>query len=109
MIRSKDIIPTHPGIVLYEEFLKPYGITGSDIAKATGIPNSRLSEIFAGRRSISADTAIRIGKFLNLDPQNFINFQMGYDRVMAEIAFENRTPKLKIKPSPKLKLTPVLA
>ncbi|MDR2844522.1 MAG: HigA family addiction module antidote protein [Puniceicoccales bacterium] len=104
MTNPKDIVPTHPGIVLYEEFLKPYGITAAEITKATGIPSSRLSEIFAGRRSISADTAIRISKFLNLNPQSFINLQSGYDRIMAEIAFENQRPKLKIKPSPKLKL-----
>jgi addiction module HigA family antidote len=102
MAHSHRIIPTHPGIVLWTEFLQPYGITRSEIAKATGIPNSRLTEIFSGRRSISAGTAIRIGKFLNLDPQNFINLQTGYDRIMAEIEFTQQRPPVRILPCPKV-------
>ncbi|MDR3228067.1 MAG: HigA family addiction module antidote protein [Puniceicoccales bacterium] len=102
MTQTHRIIPTHPGIVLWTEFLQPYGITRSEIAAATGIPNSRLTEIFSGRRSISAGTAIRIGKFLNLNPQSFINLQTGYDRIMAEIEFEDQRPPVRITPSPKV-------
>lgn len=94
---STKITLTHPGIILRDEFLTPYGLNASTVAKATGIPNSRLSEIFAGRRGISADTAVRIGKFLGLDPQSFINLQAHYDRVMAEDALERQRPRVHIE------------
>jgi addiction module HigA family antidote len=96
------IKPTHPGIVLHEEFLKPYGISAVEITKATGIPGSRLCKIFAGERSISADTAIRIGRFLGLNPQGFINMQASYDRIMAEIEIASQRPPLRIAQSPKV-------
>lgn len=108
MSTYKRIVPTHPGIILHEEFLKPYGITGADITKATGIPGSRLTKIFAGERSISADTAIRIGRFLGLDPQGFINMQSSHDRIMAEIEIENQRPALRIMRSPKVTSSPQL-
>jgi len=97
MTHSK-ITPTHPGIVLQKEFLEPYGLTAAKIARETGIPASRLCEIFAGRRGITADTAIRLGKLLGLNPQGFVNMQATYDRVMAEIAIEHARPPLRIKP-----------
>jgi len=97
MTHSK-IIPTHPGITLQKEFLEPHGLTAAKIARETGIPASRLCEIFAGRRSITADTAIRLGRLLGLDPQGFVNMQATYDRIMAEIAIENVRPPLRIKP-----------
>jgi addiction module HigA family antidote len=109
MSTHKKIVPTHPGIVVWEEYIKPFGITAKAISEATKIPQSRLSDVFAGRRGISADTAVRLGKFLELDPQFFINFQGNYDRFIAEDALERRVPPLRIKPSPKLKQTALAA
>lgn len=76
---SKPIPLTHPGRILREEFFEPMGITQLAAAKATGIPQSRLSEILAGRRSISADTAARLGRFFQVDPRNWLNLQAAYD------------------------------
>lgn len=70
---------THPGIILREEFFEPLRITQLAAAKATGIPQSRLSEILAGRRSITADTAARLGRFFGVDPRNWLNLQSAYD------------------------------
>lgn len=70
---------THPGIGLREEFFEPLGITQSAAAAATGIPQSRLSEILAGRRSITADTAVRLGRYFNVDPTNWLNLQTHFD------------------------------
>ena len=70
---------THPGIILRDEFFKPMGITQVAAAKATGIPQSRLSEILAGRRSITADTAARLGRFFGVDPRNWLNLQVAFD------------------------------
>ena len=70
---------THTGLILRGEFFEPLGITQLAAAKATGIPQSRLSEILAGRRSITADTAARLGRFFQVDPRNWLNLQATYD------------------------------
>lgn len=70
---------THPGVILREEFFVPMKITQLAAAKATGIPQSRLSEILAGRRAITADTAARLGRYFNVDPRNWLNLQTTYD------------------------------
>jgi len=70
---------THPGILLRHEFFEPLHVTQLAAARATGIPQSRLSEILAGRRAITADTAARLGRFFRVDPRNFLNLQSSYD------------------------------
>jgi antitoxin HigA-1 len=75
---------THPGVILREEFFVPLGITQLAAAKATGIPQSRLSDLLAGRRSITADTAARLGRFFGVDPRNWLNLQVAYDLWMVE-------------------------
>lgn len=70
---------THPGIILHEDFFEPMGITQLAAAKALGIPQSRLSEILSGRRSITADTAARLGRFFGVDPRSWLNLQTAYD------------------------------
>ncbi len=76
---TKKMPLTHPGLILREEFFRPLGIVQLAAAKATGIPQSRLSEILAGRRSITADTAARLGRFFQIDPRNWLNLQAAYD------------------------------
>lgn len=76
---SKRTSLSHPGFILRDEFFIPLGITQLAAAKATGIPQSRLSEILAGRRSITADTAARLGRFFQVDPRNWLNLQAAYD------------------------------
>jgi addiction module HigA family antidote len=69
----------HPGIILRTEFFKPMAITQLAAAKATGIPQSRLSEILAGRRSITPDTAARLGRYFRVDPRNWLYLQVAFD------------------------------
>ena len=69
----------HPGIILRTEFFEAMSITQFAAAKATGIPQSRLSEILAGRRAISPDTAARLGRYFRVDPRNWLNLQVAYD------------------------------
>jgi addiction module HigA family antidote len=83
----KPISLTHPGLILRDEFFEPLGITQLAAAKATGIPQSRLSEILAGRRSITADTAARLGRFFQVDPRNWLNLQAAYDLREVERAY----------------------
>ena len=84
---SKPTPLTHPGNILRDEFFGPLGITQLAAAKATGIPQSRLSEILAGRRSITADTAARLGRFFQVDPRNWLNLQAAYDLREVERSF----------------------
>jgi len=70
---------THPGVILRSEFFEPLEITQTAAAAATGIPQSRLSAILAGQRSITADTAARLGRYFQVDPRNWLNLQMTYD------------------------------
>ena len=69
----------HPGEVLNEEFLVPMGITPYRLAKETGMPESRISSIIHGRRGITADTAIRLSRFLGTSPEFWLNLQNMYD------------------------------
>ena len=70
---------THPGIILRTEFFEPMRITQLAASRATGIPQSRLSEILAGRRAISPDTAARLGRYFRVDPRNWLNLQVAFD------------------------------
>jgi len=98
---SKPAPLTHPGLILRDEFFEPLGVTKLAAAKATGIPQSRLSEILAGRRSITADTAARLGRFFRIDPRNWLNLQSAYDlrevervhgRALAQVLPVKRVP-----------------
>ncbi|MDR1284527.1 MAG: HigA family addiction module antidote protein [Opitutaceae bacterium] len=87
---------THPGILLKEEFLEPLGIKQIDAARSLGIPPSRLNDILAGRRAITADTALRLGKFFGHDPRNWTNLQSNYDLSLARAEITRARPRHKI-------------
>jgi antitoxin HigA-1 len=70
---------SHPGVILRDEFFEPMGITQLAAARATGMPQRRLSDILAGRRSITADTAARLGRFFGVDARSWLNLQTTYD------------------------------
>ena len=69
----------HPGEVLREEFVVPLEITPYRLAKAIGVQQTRLSEILKGKRSITPDTAIRLGRYFMVTPQFWLNLQQMYD------------------------------
>jgi len=74
----------HPGEVLQEEFLVPMGISVYRLAKETGLSPTRLGQIIRGNRGITAETAIKIGLFLNTGPEFWMNLQSLYDIEEAE-------------------------
>jgi len=76
-------VPTHPGEMLLEEFIKPLGITQSDFADRIGISRVRLNEIVRGRRGITADTALRLGKALGTSALFWLNGQAAHDLARA--------------------------
>lgn len=81
---KRDILPVHPGEILLEDFLKPLGITQYQLAKSIGVSQRRIGEIVAGRRSVTADTALRLAIFFGTDAQSWINLQTHYDLAVAE-------------------------
>ena len=76
----------HPGILLKEDFLEPYNITQNRLAKAMGVPRSRISAIVNGERSITADTSIRMGRALGVSDMFFFRLQVQYDELKAKRA-----------------------
>ena len=77
---------THPGEVLKEEYLVPLGLSARALAKLLGVPANRLTEIMRGTRDVSADTAIRLGRYFRTDPRFWLNLQAAYDLSKAEKA-----------------------
>ncbi|EKD33322.1 MAG: hypothetical protein ACD_76C00045G0008 [uncultured bacterium] len=75
----KKIHPIHPGEVLMEEFLAPFKISQYRLAKDINVAPRRINEIIHGSRAISADTALRLGKYFNTSPQFWLNLQSHYE------------------------------
>jgi addiction module HigA family antidote len=71
--------PVHPGEILNEEFLKPLALTQYRLAKGLRVPGRRINEIVHGNRAISADTALRLGRFFRNSPRFWLNLQTSYD------------------------------
>ena len=71
--------PTHPGEMLLEEFLKPLGISQSAFAERLGISFARLNEIIQGRRSVTADTALRLARVLGMSADSWLGLQHDWD------------------------------
>ena len=71
--------PVHPGEILLEEFLKPMDISQYRLAKDINVPARRINEIVHGKRAITANTALRLGKYFNMSPQFWINLQSHFD------------------------------
>ena len=80
-----SLIPNpHPGEILSEDFLKPMSISQYRLAKATGIPESRLSRLVKGKVAVTADTAFRLGLYFGVSPRNWLNLQNAYDLMEFE-------------------------
>jgi addiction module HigA family antidote len=75
--------PITPGELLQEEFLQPLGVSQYRLAKAIGVPASRISEIVTGQRAISADTDLRLCRFLGLSPGYWLRAQAAHDTELA--------------------------
>ncbi|MDU7360758.1 MAG: HigA family addiction module antitoxin [Propionibacteriaceae bacterium] len=73
------IPPIHPGEILMEEFLVPMGVTQNRLAVSIGVPPRRINEIVHGKRRITTDTALRLGRFFSMSAQFWINLQVRYD------------------------------
>ncbi|NLE78631.1 MAG: HigA family addiction module antidote protein [Rhodococcus sp.] len=76
--------PIHPGEVLMEDFIEGFGITQNKLAVSIGVPPRRINEIVHGKRAITADAALRLGRYFGVDPQFWLNLQTRYDLELAE-------------------------
>jgi addiction module HigA family antidote len=79
MMSDEKLAPIHPGEVLLEEFLKPMGLSQNRLAIDIGVPARRINEIVLGKRRVSADTALRLGRYFDMSPQFWLGLQMDYD------------------------------
>ncbi len=77
-------IRTHPGEILEERFLGPLRMSPSALAKKIGVPANRLTEIVRQRRGVTADTALRLGRYFGTDPRFWLNLQVAHDLSVAE-------------------------
>jgi antitoxin HigA-1 len=80
----KRLPPVHPGEVLLEDFMKPLGLSQYRVAKDLGVPALRISQIVRGRRSITADTALRLARYLGTGAAVWLRLQARYDLELAE-------------------------
>jgi addiction module HigA family antidote len=89
-MKAKVLAPIHPGEVLIEEFLKPLGISQYKLAKDINVPARRMNEIVHGKRSITADTALRLSRYFKLSERFWLNLQARYDLEMEKDKFRGR-------------------
>lgn len=83
-MRKTKVAPIHPGEVLLEEFLGPMDISQYRVAKDIGVSARRINEIVHGQRAITADTALRLGRYFGVSPQFWLNLQTHFDLAKEE-------------------------
>ncbi len=89
-MRAKKIPPVHPGEILMEEFLKPMNLSQNRRALDIRVPPRRINEIVLGKRSVTADTALRLGRYFKMSPQFWLGLQMDYDLDVEEDRISKR-------------------
>jgi addiction module HigA family antidote len=96
-MKRKELAPVHPGEILQKEFLEPMGISQNKLAIALHVPARRINEIVLGKRSITADTALRLARYFRMSPQFWLDLQMDYELDIADDALNGQI-KEEIKP-----------
>jgi len=92
--KSQKLPPIHPGEILREDYMRPLGISMNQLGLALRVPVTRISEIVHERRAITADTAIRLGRYFKTTPRFWLNLQTAYDlevaadRIQAQVETE---------------------
>ena len=94
---AKLLDEIHPGEILLEDFMKPMGITARQLAADIDVPPSRISELVNGQRPITADTALRLGLFFDMEARFWLNLQAEYDiRVATRNLIAKLTPRIRV-------------
>jgi addiction module HigA family antidote len=89
----KKMKPIHPGEVLLEEFLEPMGVSQYRLAKDTSVPARRINEIVHGARGVTADTALRLGRYFGTSAQFWLNLQTHFDLEVQQDKIGSRLDK----------------
>ena len=89
-MKNKTLTNITSGEVLEEDFLKPLGLSQYRLAKDISVPPRRINEIVKGERAISANTALRLGRYFNMSPEFWLNLQSHYDLEVEENRLQNR-------------------
>ncbi len=97
MAKSEKLPPIHPGEILREDFMQPLGLSMNKLALALRVPVTRIAEIVHGRRGITPDTALRLGRYFNTSARYWLNAQAAYDLEVAEDQLQ-RTIERDIRP-----------
>ena len=92
-MKSKLVANITPGEILAEEFLKPKGITQYRLAKDIGVPPRWINEILKGQRAITADTALRLGRYFGMSAEFWLNLQTHYDLEQEQERLAKRLDK----------------
>lgn len=87
---EEKLLTIHPGEILLEEFLQPMELSRNKLALAIGVPARRINKIVHGKRAITADTALRLGRYFGNSPRFWLGLQMDYDLDVAEDALGER-------------------
>jgi addiction module HigA family antidote len=91
---KRTLPPMHPGEVLREEFLIPMGLSAGAVAKACNLPRTRIERIAKEETPITADTALRLGKFFGVSAEFWLNLQSYYDLLKARQVIEPDLAKI---------------
>ena len=92
-MKSKLLVNITPGEILDMEFLKPMAITQYRLAKDIGVPPRRINEIVNGQRAITADTALRLGRYFRMAPEFWLNLQSHYELEQEQVRLAGRLDK----------------
>jgi addiction module HigA family antidote len=80
----KKLPPVHPGEILYEEFMEPLGLSQSKLGRDLGVSPRRINEIVHGKRAVTADTALRLGRYFGMSAEFWLGLQLDYDLDIAK-------------------------
>ena len=95
-MRKKKLDPIPPGEILFEEFMKPLHISINRLARDVDVPPNRISAIIRGRRAITADTALRLGKYFGVSPEIWLDLQSDYDlRILRRTRWPRIEPRIR--------------
>lgn len=97
---SRKMPPLHPGEMLREEFMKPLGLSANALALALRVPVTRISEIVNERRSVTADTALRLAHYFRMSPGFWLRLQTQYDLEVAQDQLA-ATIRREVRPAPR--------
>lgn len=95
-MKTEYLDPIHPGEILLEDFMAPLEISINKLARDIGVPPNRISAIVNRRRSITADTALRLGVYFGVSPETWLNLQADYDLRIARRSTDLHITPLKL-------------